>query len=773
MNKVSVITKRNGDIVPYNRDKIFNAISKANDASRETMNSSDIENVTQNVENELIQLNRSTHIGVEAIQDIVEEQLMRAGFYEIAKKYIMYRSRHTMRRESSKNLMNLYNDIMFTDSADRDFKRENANINTDTPMGIMLKIGTEGTKYFIDNYILPDEIHAAESHGWIHIHDKDFSMITFNCCQIDLLKVLHGGFNNGHGYIREPGSIRSYSALGCIVIQSNQNSMFGGQSIGAYDFAMAEGIRKSFIKILINKIYEYLLFTSFSMPNILKDYNIFKDTIIELINQHQYSIKYTEKNNPEQNIYRNEYINNLYKFIEGFILKYDININSSLSYISAKKVYELSCHDVEEETHQAMEAAIHNFCSLHSRAGSQIPFSSINFGTDITPEGRLAIKEILNAIEAGLGNGETAIFPISIFKLRKGVNFEEGDPNYDLFLQACKVSAKRLFPNFLNVSSSFNAPYLGEIGEYNKEVTAMGCRTRVMGNVNGPEESGSRGNFSFTTINLPKIALEARKVSEETGNIIMNIFWELFDKYIKICHDYLLFRLQIIADKHVYNFPFLMGQGVWMDSEKLKPTDTIRDVLKHASFSIGLCGLAECLIALIGKHHGESEEAQELGLEIARHLRKKCDEYAKKEHMNWTCFATPAESTAGTFQRMNRKQYGIIKGVTDRDYMTNSHHCPVYYQITAAEKIRIEAPYHQIFNAGTISYVEMDGDPSKNVPAFVQLVKAMRDADMGYFSINHPVDRDPVCGYTGIIQNECPHCKRREDGHYHDRMKAL
>ena len=419
----------------------------------------------------------------------------------------------------------------------------------------------------------------------------------------------------------------------------------------------------------------------------------------------------------------------------------------------AAKIYRQACADVAEETHQAMEALIHNFNTLHSRAGAQVPFSSINYGMDTSPEGRLVINEVLNAIEAGLGNGETPIFPISVFQLKSGVNYNVDDPNYDLFRQACKVSAKRLFPNFVNIDAPYNLQYY-KPGDYNSCVATMGCRTRVMSNVNGREESGSRGNFAFVTINLPKLALESR------GNL--EKFFALYDKYITLCHDYLLCRLKTIEEKHVYNFPFLMGQGVWMDSEKLKPTDKIKDVLKHASYSIGFCGLAECLVALTGKHHGQSDEAQQLGLKIVGHLRERTDEYTKLERRNWTTFGTPAESTAGQFQRANRKVYGVIKGVTDRPYMTNSSHVPVYFPICAGDKIRIEAPYHALCNAGHIAYIEMDGDPTKNLSSFEALVRAMHDADMGYFRINHAVDRDPVCGYTGVIANECPHCHRKE-----------
>lgn len=429
-----------------------------------------------------------------------------------------------------------------------------------------------------------------------------------------------------------------------------------------------------------------------------------------------------------------------------------------------KQAFYRACADVEDETKQAMEAMIHNFNTLHSRAGAQVPFSSINYGLNTTPEGRLITRMTLEAIWDGLGNGETPIFPISVFQLKAGVNYNEEDPNYDLFIRACEVSAKRLFPNFVNIDAPYNLQYY-KPGDYNSTVATMGCRTRVIGNINGPEESGSRGNFAFTTINLPKLALTAKKEYPDNEEKRMKRFWELYDHYIALSKSYLEHRYEVIAKKHVYNFPFLMGQGVWMDSEKLKKDDEIREVLKHASISIGFCGLAECLVALTGHHHGESEDAQKLGLEIVGHLREMTDKYTEETHMNWSTFGTPAESTAGSFQRANQKEFGIVEGVTDRPFMTNSSHVPVYYPIKAFDKIRIEAPYHELENAGHIAYIEMDGNPSKNVKAFERIVRAMHDANMGYFSINHPVDRDPICGYTGVIENECPHCHRKEVEH--------
>ncbi len=736
---LKTVTKRSGLTVDYDQRKIYNAIAGANKDSLEQMSDADIQEVTLQVERNL---SHRDGVTVEEIQDVVEHEIMKHGFYDIAKKYIRYRQRHEERRAAQKHLMECYRDIFFADAVDSDLKRDNANINTDASMGIMLKLGAEGAKHFVDNYVLPEAYASADQNNYIHIHDKDFSLITFNCCQIDLLKLFHGGFSTGHGFLREPNSIRAYASLACIAIQSNQNDMFGGQSINCFDYAMAEGVRKSFRKAVEDEAFKAVVYR-FDGDELAgrKD---FREKFRAALDAGV--CNFTEKKEDSRRAEGIEAVRAALEKVLG-----DRGPSAEVLRRDAEHVYVLACQDVSEETHQAMEALIHNFNTLHSRAGAQVPFSSINYGMDTSPEGRLATREVLNAIMAGLGNGETPIFPISVFQLKEGVNYNPEDPNYDLFLQACEVSAKRLFPNFVNLDAPYNLPYY-KPGDYNSYVATMGCRTRVMSNINGPEESGSRGNFSFVTINLPKLALEAKGNLEE--------FWKLYDKYIVLSHDYLLFRLQTIAEKHVYNYPFLMGQGVWMD--KLRPTDKIRDVLKHASYSVGFCGLAECLVALVGKHHGESAEAQALGLKIVGHLREVLDDYTKKEKMNWTCFGTPAESTAGQFQRANRKAYGIVPGVTDREYMTNSSHVPVYYPIKAIDKIRIEAPYHALENAGHIAYVEMDGDPSQNIQAFEAIVRAMHDHGMGYFSINHPVDRDPVCGYTGIIANECPHCHRRE-----------
>ena len=725
---IETVIKRDGTEVSFDKSRIESAIAKANKAAGDVISDRDIDLIVDIVTSYFENNDKAT---VEEIQDAVEDALIATGLADVAKSYIRHRQTHKDRREIQEHLNNVYNQIVYGNAADSDLRRDNANINTDAPMGQMLKAGAEGMKHFIDSFVLDEEVYKADREGWLHVHDKDFSMFCYNCCQIDLGKLLKDGFATGHGFLREPNSIRAAASLACIAIQSNQNDMFGGQSINALDYALAPYVDKSF-----KKAYR---------ENVAKLMSLFidKQAALDLLKAIEFDAKYDYCNSAKNA-----------DLIKEWAKNYEEDLTRWPSFRAvAATAWENACEDVEEETKQAMEAMIHNFNTLHSRAGSQVPFSSINYGLDTSPEGRLVTKMTLEAVNDGLGHGEVAIFPISVFQLKAGVNYNPEDPNYDLFKRACEVSAKRLFPNFVNLDAPYNLQYYVK-DEPNTHVATMGCRTRVMSNVNGPEESGSRGNFAFTTINLPMLALEAK------GNL--DEFWKLLDKYIDISRAYLEKRYEFIASRHVYNYPFLMGQGVWMDSEKLKPDDEIGEVLKHASISIGFCGLAECLVALCGAHHGASEDAQALGLEIVGHIRKRTDKMTEETHMNWSCFGTPAESTAGTFLRACRKKYGIIPGVTDRDYFTNSSHVPVYYPIKAIDKIRIEAPYHALENAGHIAYIEMDGDPSKNIKAFETLVRAMHDADMGYFSINHPVDRDPVCGYTGIIENECPHCHRKE-----------
>lgn len=591
----------------------------------------------------------------------------------------------------------IYDNITALSSRDSDLKRDNANINGDTPMGAMLQQGANTAKeYYLDTMIDP-EIAALHREGWIHIHDLDFYGWTTTCCQIDLLKLFEGGFDTGHGHLREPKSIGSYAALAAIAIQSNQNDQHGGQSIVNFDYAMAKGVRLTYEKHL-------------------KHYN-------ELI--------------------------------------MDISGCSD-----EKSAHEMAMESTKRDTYQAMEGFIHNLNTMHSRAGAQVPFSSINYGMDTSWEGRLAIEQLLLATEAGLGNGETPIFPIQIFRVKEGVNYNPEDPSYDLFRLAMRVSSKRLFPNFSFVDAPFNLQYY-DPDRPETQVAYMGCRTRVLGNVYDPsrEISNGRGNLSFTSINLPRLAIEAK------GDV--DKFFDLLSDMLNKVMKQLLDRYEVQSRRLVRNFPFLMGEGVWIDSDTLGPDDEIGEVLKHGTLSIGFIGLAETLKSLTGKHHGESEEAQELGQFIVSYIRTFCDRKSKELQMNVTCLATPAESLSGRFVRMDKKRYGEIKGVTDRDYYTNSFHVPVYYPISAYDKIRIEAPYHALTNAGHISYVELDGDVSKNLEAFEKIVRYMKECGIGYGSINHPVDRDPICGYNGIIGDTCPCCGRTEEEGKFERIRRI
>lgn len=600
-----------------------------------------------------------------------------------------------------KKVRKIYDDITGNTAADCDLKRENGNINGDTPMGAMLQQGANTAKeYYLDTMVDP-EIAQLHRDGWIHIHDLDFYGWTTTCTQIELRKLFKGGFNTGHGHLREPKSIGSYAALAAIAIQSNQNDQHGGQSIIDFDYAMAEGVRLTYEKYLKEA------------NDIVSDFS------------HPY-----EDRQPEP---------------PGWIKDY-----------AMKKTV--------RDTYQAMEGLIHNLNTMHSRAGAQVPFSSINYGLDTSWEGRLAVEQLLKATEAGLGNGETPIFPIQIYRVKEGVNFNPGDPNYDLFRLAMRVSAKRLFPNFSFIDAPFNLKYY-KPGHPETEVGYMGCRTRVMGNVCGEEVSPGRGNLSFTSINLPRLAIEAHGSQEK--------FFDSLENMLRHVMKQLLDRFKVQGARKVRNFPFLMGEGVWKDSETLGPDDPVVEVLKHGTLSIGFIGLAETLKALIGKHHGESEEAQELGLAIVGYIRDFCDDASEALGLNVTCLATPAESLSGRFVRIDKKKYGIIEGVTDRDYYTNSFHIPVYFPITAGRKISLEAPYHALTNAGHISYVEMDGDPTRNLAAFESIIRHMKKCGIGYGSINHPVDRDPVCGYTGIINDVCPRCGRRDHDVWEEKIPRI
>ena len=711
--------------MPFNIEKIANAIFKA----AQTVGGRDFseamalaDKVCQRLSEEIIGRNPS----VEEVQDMVEKVLVEEGHAKTAKAYILYRADRTRAREMDSTLMKIYEDLTFKSASDCDIKRENANIDGDTAMGTMLKYGN----------------------GDIHIHDLDFLTLTTTCCQIDLLKLFHGGFSTGHGYLREPNDISSYAALACIAIQSNQNDQHGGQSVPNFDYAMAEGVKKTFRRLYTNNLAKAV---SFSLG--LDD---FTDVLAEMK-------KAAADIEQESGLYPRLRNNDDYKAKEWEKIAGKYGENFSHLQDSAEKLAE---SETDRATYQAMEALIHNLNTMNSRAGAQNPFSSINYGTDTSPEGRMVIKNVMLAEEHGLGNGETPIFPIHIFKVKEGINYNHGDPNYDLFKLAIRVSAKRMFPNFSFIDAPFNLQYY-KPGDYHTEAAYMGCRTRVIGNVYDPtrEIVTGRGNLSFTTINLPRLAIEAH------GDL--DKFYASLDDMMNLVVDQLVFRFKIQCRKHVKNFPFLMGQGVWIDSEKLSENDSIAEILKHGTLSMGFIGLAECLKALIGVHHGESSEAQKLGLDIITRMRKRMDDESEKTHLNFSLLATPAEGLSGRFVRMDKKRYGEIPGVTDRDYYTNSFHIPVYYNISAFRKIKLEAPYHALTNGGHISYIELDGDPLKNLDAFEQIVRCMKEQGIGYGAINHPIDRDPSCGYTGIIDDECPCCHRREEEIAFERIRRI
>ena len=733
------VVKRSGKKVAWNGTKIAIAIKKAFDSLEKDEENHYSEKDVNKVYNAVIKhiekdYKNEEKIKIEAIQDLIEAELQKQGYPDVYKAFADYRERRNISRQvffgekKQHKFLKALESLGLKSSYEENAKRENANVDGDTAMGTMLQYGSTVSKEFAKAYLMKPKFAEAHDNGDIHIHDMDFlPMGTTTCCQIDLKKLFKNGFSTGHGYLRQPKDIISYTALAAIAIQANQNDQHGGQAIPAFDYYMAPGVLATFKKQLKQAIYDYLDLTDLeyyiNMDRIAKEIDKLKTIDIDL--------------------------NMFEPFTKG----------SKQVERLFKKAYEKAYEKTDRQTYQAMEAFIHNLNTMHSRAGAQVPFSSINFGTDISPEGRMVMKNYLLATDAGLGNHETPIFPISIFKVKSGVNYNEGDPNYDLFKLACEVSAKRLFPNFSFIDAPFNLEYY-KPDDYETEVGYMGCRTRVLADITSdyPITPG-RGNLSFTSINLPRLGIKHGIVSGETD---LDGFFKELEELMDLVKDQLLERFEIQCSKRIYNFPFLLGQGVWIDSEKLKPNDRLRKVLKHGTLTIGFIGLAECLKALIGKHHGESKEAQKLGLKIIGFMRNKIDEYAKEYNLNFSLIATPAEGLSGRFTNIDKAIYGKIKGVTDREYYTNSFHVPVYYNISAVKKIQIEAPYHAFTNGGHITYVELDGDTAMNVDAFEKIIRVMHDNGIGYGAINHPVDRDPVCGYTGVIGDFCPGCGRKE-----------
>lgn len=735
------VVKRNGKKVEWNGTKIAVAIKKGFDSvkTEEDENKYSEKDVNKIFNSVVKRIEKDyladEKIKIEQIQDLIEDELQKKGYEDVYKSFSEYRVRRNMSRQmffgekKQHKFLKAIESLGLKSANEEDSKRENANVDGDTAMGTMLQYGSTVSKEFAKAYLMKPKFAEAHDNGDIHIHDMDFMpMGTTTCCQIDLKKLFDKGFSTGHGHLREPQGIMSYSALAAIAIQSNQNDQHGGQSIPAFDYYLAPGVLITFKKQFKQAICDYLDFTEFgnfiNMDRIAKDIDKLKSIDVDLSEFDGYA-----KDSEE--------VKRLFKV-----------------------AYEKALAKTDRETYQAMEAFIHNLNTMHSRAGAQVPFSSINFGTDTSAEGRMVVRNYLLATDSGLGNHETPIFPISIFKVKEGVNYNPEDPNYDLFKLSCEVSAKRLFPNFSFIDSTFNkATYNPE--DYRTEVGYMGCRTRVLADVTSPDNqiTPGRGNLSFTSINLPRLGIKHGSVS---GELDMDAFYAELGELMDLVKDQLLERFEIQCSRHVYNFPFLLGQGVWIDSEKLKPGDRLRKVLKHGTLTVGFIGLAECLKALIGKHHGESEEAQKLGLEIIGFMRNKTDEYAEKYNLNFSLIATPAEGLSGRFTNIDKAVYGKLKGITDRDYYTNSFHVPVYYNIAVAKKLELEGPYHGLTNGGHISYVELDGDTAMNTGAFEKVVRLMHDNNIGYGAINHPVDRDPVCGYTGVIGDVCPGCGRKE-----------
>ena len=703
-----IIEKRDGTLEQFNLSKIRNAISNV-------LEEKDINTVLTKIEKNLPKKNKVT---VEEIQDIVEKTLMSLKFFEQGKSYILYRKQRENIRNSKTSLTKTFKEVLDADGSD--ISRENANVDGKAPMGLMLLFGSEIEKDYVKRYMISPKFTELHDNGDIHIHDLNMYACTFNCCNIGLKELFRKGFNTGHGTLRPPQSISTALTQAAIVVQANQNDMYGGQGIPLYDYELSPYIAKTLgsnIKDTIESVLGQEI-----------DFN-FKDFCYSLC----------EKNN-------SSLVDESLKELESKIYEFVGD--------KTKKVLELSRKRTFKDTFQACESFVHNLNTLNSRCGSQVPFSSINYGTNTTPEGQMLIESTLEATEEGLGNGETSIFPVQIFKIKEGVNANPGDPNYYLLEKAVEVTSKRMYPNFVNIDVPGNIEYYQE-GKPETEMATMGCRTKTLAMPDGTGRVTNRGNIAFTTINLPRLGILAEHKIDK--------FFELLDQRITECIDELLERVNYIKTKKVYNFPFLMGQNIYLGAENLGWNDSIEPALRNGTLAVGFIGIAEALKALIGKHHGESKEAYQLALKIVKRIRERTDKATSETGWMFGCFATPAEGLAERFAKIDQKKFGIIEGVTDRKFYTNSFHIPVYFPITATKKMQKEGPFHSLCNAGAITYVEMDGDPSKNLKAVMKLVQFSRKCGISYFSINHSVDRCPVCGYEGIIETDvCPHCGWKE-----------
>ena len=697
---IQTVVKRDGRIVGFNEQKIMAAIRKAMISTEKGEDDSLLQTITDR-----IAARGSAQMTVEQIQDSVEMELMKSSRKDVAQRYIAYRNQRSIARKAKTR--DVFLDIV--NIKNNDVTRENANMNADTPAGMMMKFASETTKPFVDDYLLSPESRDAVEHNYLHIHDKDYYPTkSLTCCQHPLDNILTKGFVAGHGASRPAKRIETAAVLACISMECAQNEMHGGQAIPAFDFYLAPYVRLSYIEEL--KALEDLYGESFA--------DLYHEPLIDYLKQDLDGLK--GKDRARQHA-----------------------INKTVSRV-----------------HQAMEAFIHNMNTIHSRGGNQVVFSSINYGTDTSAEGRCIMRELLNSTYQGVGNGETAIFPIQIWKKKRGVNYLPQDPNYDLYQLACKVTARRFFPNFLNLDATFNqsdAWRADDPKRYMNEVATMGCRTRVFENRFGPKTSVGRGNLSFSTINIVRIAIECMDVKDQKARIAK--FFAKLDEELEIAAKQLDERYQFQKTAFVKQFPLLM-KSLWIGADKLNSDDTIESVINQGTLGIGFIGLAECLVALTGKHHGESEESQKLGLKIVGYMRDRANDFSERYQHNYSVLATPAEGLSGKFTKKDRAEFGSIPGVTDRDYYTNSNHVPVYYKCSARHKVEVEAPYHEMTRGGHIFYVEIDGDATHNPQVIMNVVDMMDQLNMGYGSVNHNRNRCMDCGYENADSHleVCPKC---------------
>ena len=697
---IQTVLKRDGRIVGYNEEKIKAAIRKAMLQTEKGEDESLIQKITDR-----IGMTGSEQMSVEDIQDLVEVELMKSSRKEVAKKYIAYRNQRSIARKAK--IRDMFLEII--DAKSNDITRENANMNADSPAGMMMKFASETTKPFVDDYLLSQEANDAMENNYLHIHDKDYYPTkSLTCVQHPLDKVLKEGFVAGHGESRPAKRIETASIIGCISMETAQNEMHGGQAIPAFDFYLAPFVRSSFIE-------EVKSLESFEGADLSYLYN---------------------------------------KEIEDFIKKPLDGLTGD------DRILQYAINKTVGRVHQAMEAFIHNMNTIHSRGGNQVVFSSINYGTDISAEGRCVIRELLNSTYEGVGNGATAIFPIQIWKKKRGVNFLPEDRNYDLYMLACKVTARRFFPNFLNLDATFNQHEKWNADDperFKYEVATMGCRTRVFENRYGEKTSIGRGNLSFSTINIVKLAIECMSIQDEKERI--DSFFKKLDNMLELTARQLCDRFDFQKTAKVKQFPLLMSK-LWNGSSELKPNDTIESVINQGTLGIGFIGLAECLVALTGKHHGECEESQKLGIKIVSYMRSKANEFSERYSHNFSVLATPAEGLSGKFTKKDRKTFGVIPGVTDKDYYTNSNHVPVWYKCSPKHKAEVEAPYHELTRGGHIFYVEIDGDATHNPQAIIDIVNLIDTNNIGYGSVNHNRNRCMDCGYEDATDDltVCPKC---------------